>query len=88
MLTIIIDEKSLKLAFFSLNFLFIWILIKLFHSQIISDYCKNVYQSKPFSHIMMELFKKLIIDPNFNAAPPADEQQNKSQLNQVINGDK
>lgn len=58
-----------------------------FHPQIISDYCKNVHQSKPFSHIMMELFKKLISDPNFKTAPAVDEQQNTVPRNQVVNGD-
>lgn len=53
--------------------------------QIISDYCKNVHQAKPFSHIMMELFKKLIQDPAFVQLPPKDEKQKKNLRNQLIN---
>lgn len=41
----------------------------LFFSQIISDYCKNVHQSKPFSHIIMDLFRRVVQQltyPTFN----------------------
>lgn len=55
------------------------------HFQIISDYCKNVPQAKPFSHIMMELFKKVIHDPTFTALPAKDEKQKKNLRNQLIN---
>lgn len=42
---------------------------KLNFFQIISDYCKNVHQSKPFSHIIMDLFRRVvqhITYPTFN----------------------
>lgn len=53
--------------------------------QIISDYCKNVHQAKPFSHIMMELFKRVVQDPKFNPFTQKDEKYNKNQRNQLIN---
>ncbi|CRK95274.1 CLUMA_CG008699, isoform A [Clunio marinus] len=52
---------------------------------IISDYCKNVQQSKPFSHIMMELFKRVANDPNFNQLSQKDEKHNKNRRNHLIN---
>ena len=50
----------------------------LLFSQIISDYCKNVHQSKPFSHIIMDLFKKVTQYIAFPTLSESDEKEAKS----------
>lgn len=53
--------------------------------QIISDYCKNVHQSKPFSHIIMDLFRRVvqhITYPTFNEKEEKLPEQN----HEVITG--
>lgn len=59
------------------NFPIIFLIFPFFFLKLISDYCKNFHQSKPFSHIVMDLFKRVIVDPNYNHQkdPPKNEKQ-------------
>lgn len=34
--------------------------------QVISEYCRSHHQIKPFSHIVMDLFKEVIGNENYN----------------------
>jgi hypothetical protein len=64
-----LNKISVFLKFFKVFNNFLCIIL-----QIISDYCKNVPQTKPFSHIMIEIFKRVIHDPNFGIAVNSGEE--------------
>lgn len=45
----------------------------LFHLQVISDYCKTHHQVKPFSHIVMDLFREAANQPERDGDPHHDD---------------